>query len=119
MIWPIHPDLHHLIISSHLTCGRVDDRGDSAGATAIQSMQFWTRPDKGLLASSLSRWMAMLQRRRAKVCCRAHAQWKAILKVIGICLMVWLYASHFKGILLREQRAWDDCEHLTSDMTRA
>ncbi len=53
-----------------------DDRGDSAGASAIQSMQFWMRPDRGRLASGLSRWMAALQRRRAKVSCRAHARGK-------------------------------------------
>ena len=42
-------------------------RGDSPGAAAIQGMLFWTRPQSGILASCLCRWLTQLRRRRAKV----------------------------------------------------
>ncbi|CAK0784463.1 hypothetical protein CVIRNUC_007667 [Coccomyxa viridis] len=42
-------------------------RGDSPGAAAIQGMLFWTRPQSGLLASCLCRWVTQLRRRRAKM----------------------------------------------------
>ena len=63
-----------------LRCSYDADRGDSAGAAAIQTVQFWTRPGRGLLAASLSRWMALLHRRRAKVCSRTIQKDRHLLK---------------------------------------